>query len=286
MLLGSPLEWWYADRVPRVLLVPLELGPHLFGQQIELHEFHRAIEAERAHVAARGKPRPIGDRVRCVSSGGPDPGYKPLIRTIGELTPQWLSAALGRDVVELRETERSGTGQMSHSHRVTFTADGSDGEPESVVLKLASTDPNSRSTGIGMGAYFREVAFYRNLAPRLGDPVPRCHLAEYDASEGWFTLLLEDISGAVQGDQIAGCDVEQARTAQHSLARIHAPVLGDPALGAANYLNQPSPLTTDLLKMLLAGFLERYRGRVAPEHAEVCERFVPVLEPWAIERTP
>jgi hypothetical protein len=77
-----------------------------------------------------------------------------------------------------------------------------------VVVKLASTDPTSRATGVSLGLYFREVAFYRNLGARIGEPLPRCHAAAYDPSEGWFTLVLEDISGGVQGDQIAGCSVE------------------------------------------------------------------------------
>src|SRR5581483_9522165 len=101
-----------------------------------------------------------------------------------------------------------------------------------------------------------------------------------------FTLVLEDISGAMQGDQIAGCSVEHARMAMRSLARVHAPVLGDVALGASDYLNQPNPLTTELLTMLLPGFTERYAERVAPEHMEVCSRFVPVADAWASERTP
>ena len=57
-----------------------------------------------------------------------------------------------------------------------------------------------------MGAYYREIAFYRDLAARIGGPLARCHLAEYDDGEGWFTLVLEDVASAVQGDQIAGCD--------------------------------------------------------------------------------
>ena len=32
-------------------------------------------------------------------------------------------------------------------------------------------------------------------------------------ADGWFTLLLEDIAPAIQGDQIAGCTVAQARLA-------------------------------------------------------------------------
>ncbi|WP_372792167.1 phosphotransferase, partial [Paraconexibacter sp.] len=160
------------------------------------------------------------------------------------------------------------------------------GAPETVVVKLASDDPTSRATGVGMGAYYREIAFYRHLAGRIGGPLPACHHAEYDPAEGWFSLVLEDVAGATQGDQIEGCTVEQAEIALRELARVHAPVLGDLALGTADYLNQPNPLNQQLLEMLLPGFLERYADRMAPEHAEVCTRFVPVLDAWAAEQRP
>jgi hypothetical protein len=173
---------------------------------------------------------------------------------------------------------------MSQSHRVIFTTPS--GEEESLVVKLASDDPSSRATGVGMGAYFREIAFYRNLAGRIGAPLPRCHYAEYDRREGWFTLLLEDIVGATQGDQIAGCSVEEARAALLELARVHAPVLGDLALSTADWLNQPNPLNQALLTQLLPGFLVRYGDRIAPEHAEVCERFVPSHDGWAQDARP
>lgn len=207
-----------------------------------------------------------------------------LIRTPDEITSAWLAGALGRPGLELVGTERIGTGQMSQSHRAAFTA--ADGTTETVVVKLASDDPTSRGTGVGMGAYSREVAFYRELAARIDGPVPRCHLAVYDDGEGWFTLVLQDIAGATQGDQIAGCGVDEARIALRALARIHAPVLGDLALGTAPYLNRPSPLDQQLLTALLPGFLERYGDRIAPEHAEVCRRFVPVSDAWAAERRP
>ncbi len=211
----------------------------------------------------------------------------PFIRTADELNAEWLSLALGRPALKLLGIERIGTGQMSQTHRVRFRADGGPGaEPESVVVKLASDDPTSRATGVGMGAYFREIEFYRHLAARIGGPLPVCHLAEYDSAEGWFTLILEDIADAVPGDQIKGCGLEEARVALRSLARLHAPVLGDVALGAADYLNQPNPLTQELLTMLLPGFLERYGDRVAPEHAEVCRRFIAVLDGWALEQRP
>src|ERR1700716_739168 len=105
-----------------------------------------------------------------------------FIRTPDEISADWLAAALDRPGLELLGTERIGTGQMSQSHRVRFREAGVEdpaADPaESVVVKLASDDPTSRSTGLSLALYFREVAFYRNLAKRIGDPLPDCHLAE------------------------------------------------------------------------------------------------------------
>ena len=207
-----------------------------------------------------------------------------LIRAPAEITSRFLEAALDRDGLELLDSERIGTGQMSQSHRVTFSAP--DGERESVVVKLASEDEMSRATGVGMGAYMREVAFYRNLAERIGGPLARCHVAEYDTAEGWFTIVLEDIVDASQGDQIAGCSVEQARLALRELARVQAPVMGDLALGTAAYLNQANPLDQALISQLLPGFIERYGERIEPAHAELCHRFAQSVDGWSAQRRP
>src|SRR5829696_8666214 len=71
-----------------------------------------------------------------------------------------------------------------------------------------------------------------------------------------------------------------------ALARIHAPVFGDLALAATDWLNQPTPLNQALLTALLPGFLERYQGRIAPEHVDVCERFVAAADAWDADRRP
>jgi hypothetical protein len=207
-----------------------------------------------------------------------------LIRTAEEITPGWLATALGTGPLELSSVERIGTGQMSQTHRIAYTEDG--GAPATIVVKLASDDPASRSTGVGLGAYLREVTFYRELAPRIGGPLATCHLAAYDDAEGWFTLLLDDVAPASQGDQIKGCTFEEARTAMLALARIHAPVLGDLAVGSAPWLNQPNPLNQALLTGLFTGFVERYGKRVAPEHLAVCERLIPSSDGWSNDRRP
>src|SRR6202043_325609 len=95
-----------------------------------------------------------------------------IIRGPAEVTSEWLATAIDRAGVEVRSVAPIGTGQMSQSHRVSFV--GRDGAEATVVVKLASEDPTSRATGVGMGAYEREISFYRNLAGRIGGPLPRC----------------------------------------------------------------------------------------------------------------
>ncbi len=198
------------------------------------------------------------------------------IRTKDEISDAWLSDVLGRTVA-IDSVKAIGTGQMSQSYRVTLAGG------DTVVVKLASEDETSRATGVGMGAYQREINFYRNLGDRIDRGIVGCAFAAIDG-EGWFTLVLEDIQDATQGDQIAGCSVDHARLAMQTLARVHAPVLGDLHVGTSDWLNVPTPLNQALLEMLLPGFLERYGDRVAPEHAEVCKQFIAVLDAWWNDR--
>jgi hypothetical protein len=209
-----------------------------------------------------------------------------VIKTADGITAEWLGSVLGADGLELIGVEAIGTGQMSKVYRVSYGRFG--GERQSVAVKLAATDQNSRDVGVNLGAYLREVTFYSELRDRIGGDgtLAQCHLATHDPKEGWFTLVLEDIADGVQGDQIAGCGHAEARIAMVALARIHAPVFGDLALAATDWLNQPNPLNQALLTALLPGFLERYQGRIAPEHAEVCERFVAVADAWDADRRP
>jgi hypothetical protein len=211
-----------------------------------------------------------------------------VVRSPGEVTSEWIARVLSvpGGGVEVLTTEPVGTGQMSQSHRVrlVYPDDACDG-PASVIVKLASPDPTSRATGQGLGAYLREVEFYRRLARRIGGPTVRCYGAAID-EEGWFTLVLEDVHDASQGDQIAGCGLEQARAAMHSLAQLQAPVYGDAVLGAADWLNVASPLRQALVTQLLSGFEERYDGLIAPEHVELCRRFVASIDGWAADARP
>jgi hypothetical protein len=213
------------------------------------------------------------------------------VRSPQDLTDAWLTARLaaaGRlpegGAVSRFSTTAIGTGQMSESFRIALQyADGGPAGPRSVVLKVAATDEGSRATGAGMGAYAREIRFYQQLAPTLEGPLADCLHAEIDEPSGWFTLLLEDLAPARQGDQIAGCTLEEAAGAVDALASLQASRWDEDELTRTDWLTQVSPLNQGLLTYLLPGFEERYAGRVGEEHLEVVRRFVASADAWSAE---
>ncbi|BBZ52310.1 phosphotransferase [Mycobacterium heidelbergense] len=202
-----------------------------------------------------------------------------VIERPSDLTASWLAAAIGTGPISDFTVERIGTGQMSQCYRIRPDyADADANGPESVVLKVAATDPVSRQTGSALGLYEREVRFYGDVAPRLDGPIAPCYHAAIDTSTGVFDLLLGDAGPAVVGDEITGATTEQARLAVVELGRLHGPLLGDAALAEASWLNRETPLNQTMIAPLYAGFLDRYGDRIAPEHRVVCERLVAAFD--------
>jgi len=214
-----------------------------------------------------------------------------LLQQAAHVTPQWLTEALAGAGVLARdarvvsfERQSVGTGQMADTTRFTLTLDDPAAGPASVVGKFASADEQSRATGLALRAYEIEVRFYREVAARVGARLPAVYVAEIEPETGWFTLLLEDIAGAAQGDQIAACPPEVAAAVLEEMAGLHAPCWEAPELAGLEWLNRSTPeseaLLFALVSSLLPGFLERYADTLAPEHQEVCRVFAAHLRRW------
>jgi hypothetical protein len=203
-----------------------------------------------------------------------------VVERPSDLTAEWLSEALGTPVTGFA-FERIGTGQMSECYRVALTYADQDARPDSVVLKVAATDPSSRQTGLALGLYEREVRFYTDIAPGLDGPVAPCYHSAYDAGTGAFHLLLGDAAPAAVGDEIHGATREQAILALTELGKLHAPLLDDSAVAHADWLNRDLPMNQALIGQLYAGFSERYADRITPEHRAVCERLVSGFDAYA-----
>ena len=224
---------------------------------------------------------------------GPGPG---LLRLPSDVTPEWLTNALGAAGVLAPgarvtgvEATPIGTGQMADTTRFALVYDEPGVGPASVVGKFASADEQSRGTGLALRAYEIEVRFYREVASSVSTRLPAVYLAEVEPETGWFTLLLEDIVGATQGDQIEACDAATAAAVLEEMAGLHAPCWERPDLAKLEWLNRTSPDSDGMLGVLvsslLPGFLERYADRLAPEHQEVCTLFAEKLSLWLDTRS-
>src|SRR5271167_177215 len=209
----------------------------------------------------------------------------PLLRRAADVTAEWLTDALRgaralADGASVRsfETTPIGTCQMADTTRFALTFDEPGAGPAHVVGKFASADDQSRGTGLALRAYEIEVRFYREVAARVGARLPEVYRAEVEPETGWFTLLMEDIAGAVQGDQIAACGPKVAAAVLEEMAGLHAPCWEEPELESLEWLNRSTAesdgFLVALVSSLLPGFLERYAETLAPEHQAVCRTFV------------
>jgi len=166
--------------------------------------------------------------------------------------------------------EPVGTGQMARSVRLhlTYANVGSPG-PATLVAKLPSDDPRSRRFGSGgNGFYAREVNFYKELAAGSGARIPHCYHAAMDPVTGEFTILLEDLAPATQGDQLAGLTVADTELALVEAAKLHASHWDDVSLDKRAWLvgaDAAPPWWAAAPKMaaMWEAFLARYGAQVS-----------------------
>jgi hypothetical protein len=183
---------------------------------------------------------------------------------ITDITPDWLTAVLqleGIDAeVEAITAAPIGTGQIASCYRLGIDYLHGTG-PETLVAKLPSDDPQRRAADAF--TYRCEIGFYREAAPHLQVRRPRCYLAALSDSGDEFTLLLEDLSPAEQGDQIKGCSVEQAKAAVVNLAGLHAPLWCDASVHDMDWLvpngADYAGISADLYRDATAKFVDRYQ---------------------------
>ncbi len=207
-----------------------------------------------------------------------------VVASVEELTPAWLSAALGARV-DAVVASPVGTGQIGTCFRLGLTGDPA--LPATVLAKLPAADPAARA--LLANPYRTEVRFYREILPTVAVRAPRLHHAEIADEGGDFVLLLEDLAPAVQGDQVAGCRPEQVEDAVVNLAGLHGPRWCDPSLLDVDGLALNGPEDAGLLAELFGPAVELFVAHLAGllTDADVATvRALPeVIEAWALGRS-
>lgn len=216
-----------------------------------------------------------------------------LVSKPDEIDPAWLTEALREAGVlptgRVREAHGRliGTGKLGDNVRYELSyEDGPANAPGSVVAKLPAADPTPRASAALAGFYWREVHFYRELAPRIGMRTPRTYLALVDDNKTDYVILMEDLSPAMPGDQIDGCGPEQAELAVREAAKLHAPLYASPRLTSLDWLTQVTPQGSELGRALLTqmwpGFVERFGNVLSREALALGERFTRAFTDWSL----
>jgi hypothetical protein len=212
------------------------------------------------------------------------------------IDPDWMTQALRRagvlrkaNVVDVTRAP-VGNGLLGDSYRFTLTYGHEEpGAPASVIGKFPAADPDSRRSGSAHLLYVREVSFYRELARTVAIHTPRPYVAEIDPETDDFTLILQDLAPARQGDQLAGCSPEDAMTAMSEAAALHAPRWNDPTLETLDWLaGRPArlnPTLNDTLPPIISLFKERYRGVLEPEFIALVDKLPSALARSRDDRT-
>ncbi|HZZ47852.1 MAG TPA: phosphotransferase [Pseudonocardia sp.] len=192
---------------------------------------------------------------------------------VDNVDDRFLRAALGLPGVTRLAAEQVGIGHMSDTYRLTLS-----GAPwPELILKINSTDPDSRMTAIRHRTYEIEVGFYQLVAPHVDVRIPTCHWAGFEPRDGRYAILLESVTGTRTGDQIIGCSPDEAAGALAELAPLHAQWWGDRSLAhlpwMRRYENGYRAANLTRAQVGLPDFLARFTDRLSPEAAELTESF-------------
>ncbi len=164
-----------------------------------------------------------------------------LPKSVDEITPDWLTAAM-QSTSSATGTVASidsipigvGVGVVGALFRLTVTWKDGDG-PATVIVKMPSS-PSARFVAEMLSMYRRESRFYEQLSARTPVPHATCYYSHLDWETQDFVLLLSDLAGGRNVDQLVGCTVGDAEVAIDRLAELHAAFWNDPTLRPNDWL--------------------------------------------------
>ncbi|MVU80698.1 phosphotransferase [Nocardia sp. ET3-3] len=164
---------------------------------------------------------------------------------LAEITPDWLTDALsqrspGTKVRGVEIDETIGGTASKVFLRVDYEHRSENSPPEMLCLKGGFDDKMREMAGLG---YRVESLFYRDIAPDLGQVVPRCWYAAEHEAENQGLLLIDDLrSSARFGQPEDQYDVDQVAAALEIMAGWHGRSWNRSGIGSAKWLSVGSPL--------------------------------------------
>jgi len=183
------------------------------------------------------------------------------------LTAEWLSQALNSEVEAFSvKPLGEGVGILGLVTRVTLEGKGC---PPTLIAKFPSPVADNRAVANIYDMYEREVTFYRDIAPTLTIRSPTCYYLDYDPGSRGFVLLLEDLQGYENGDQVTGCTEAQCEQIVKAIAGFHAETFATTSFDTIQRHNSEAQVAG-----MQAGFSAGW--------PVACERFPELITPAAL----
>ena len=183
--------------------------------------------------------------------------------------------------------EPVGTGQVCDSYR--FTCDWAEGSyPATFIAKCPSAEPVSRGAAAIFHLYDMEVGWYRDMAAGSGVLCPRSYHADISETEQEFVLLLEDMTPAAQGDQLAGASLIQVETTLAAAAALHN-IRPDQGFEAYPWLHHGAGNSAFMENSLPNGyplFRERFSDLLSPDILDLGQELIDRLPRYVAHEPP
>jgi len=201
---------------------------------------------------------------------------------IHDVTAQWLTAALGRPVADVRADQiAQDSGFSSLLYRLHLTGDG---VPATVIAKLPAQS-EARGAMELLGGYRRELAFYQQVAGCAPMGTPHVYAAGITDSTADFVLLLEDLAHWDNADHLAGLSMRQTEVCIDALAGLHAwSTVNTAHLDAFPSID--SPIVRDLLVPAFGPGWQVYRDKSSAPVSAAVDGFAERFTECAVEALP
>ena len=203
-----------------------------------------------------------------------------------EITLDWLNQALRESgVLDASPVahfnfELIGTGKMGDNARFNLHYEGEQGSaPSSVIGKFAAADETARSMASAGGAYYNEVMFYREFAPKTRMSTPRIFAAEVSEAKTEFVLLMEDMAPAQPGSNLVSASQQQTELVLQEAAKLAAAFYGSPDLVNCDHLmgggvDDGGEFGAALMQQSWPAFVDRFGEYLSAESIAMGEYYV------------
>jgi len=203
---------------------------------------------------------------------------------VDEITPQWIThilregGLLGNASVKSIEKKILGDakGFLSSVVQVKIEYDIiENGAPGSVVVKIEPEEGGFKDFGDELNAFEREIRFYKEVASNLSIRLPKLYYA-VDKPPA-YSMVMEDLSHFVPGDQLVGMSEQQVITTVEEIARVQAQYWNNEALDKLKWMPETNNMG-DTYAVKWESFVENFGYCLSDEGKDLCRKLAPNID--------